>query len=420
LSERALPLLGNLERVQVNGDPPRGSACVLVVDDTPDNLSLMSSLLKDDYQVKVAPSGERALRIAQSEKPPDLILLDVMMPEMDGYEVCRRLKADEKTRDIPVVFLTAKSEVDDEARGFALGAVDYITKPISPPIVLARVRTQLTLKRVSDFLRDQNQFLESEVQRRTEELLATRLAHQMVDRDLKLALRLQRSMLPPARFLHEEWQVNAYLEPARSIGGDLYEYMRLGSDRLFFAVGDVSDKGVASALFMVRVLTLMRRLAGDMQSPAQLLRELNEALCKDNEACMFVTLGVGVVHFSTGELVYAHGGHEAPVLVSPDGTARLLEFSSGPALGLDEEGEYPLHRLWLEPGQQMLLVSDGVNEANNPAQEQFSEERLLDVCRQGGLELVEKCLDAVRRFADGAEPNDDLTVLMLSRGRALG
>lgn len=393
-------------------------ASILVVDDTPDNLSLMSSLLKDDYQVKVAPSGERALRIAQSDKPPDLILLDVMMPEMDGYEVCRRLKEDERTRDIPVVFLTAKSEVDDEARGFALGAVDYITKPISPPIVLARVRTQLALKRVSDFLRDQNHFLETEVQRRTEELVATRLAHQMVDRDLKLALRLQRSMLPQARFKHSGWEVSAYLEPARSIGGDLYEYMRLGSDRLFFAVGDVSDKGVASALFMVRVLTLMRRLAGDLQNPGQLLKELNEALCKDNDACMFVTLGVGVVHLSTGELVYAHGGHEAPVLVTPGGGAQLLEFSSGPALGLMEEGEYPLNRVVLEPGQQLMLVSDGVNEANNPAQEQFGEERLLEVCRRGGPELVNQCIEAVTRFADGAEPNDDVTILLLSRGGA--
>lgn len=393
-------------------------ATILVVDDTPDNLSLMSSLLKEDYQVKVAPGGERALRIANSERPPDLILLDVMMPEMDGYEVCRRLKAEERTRHIPVVFLTAKSEVADETLGFSLGAVDYITKPISPPIVLARVRTQLTLKRVSDFLRDQNQFLESEVQRRTEELLATRLAHQVVERDLKLALRLQRSMLPPARFQLAGWEVNAYLEPARSIGGDLYDYLRLGPNRLLFAVGDVSDKGVASALFMVRVLTLLRWLASNCQDPAQMLKELNDALCKDNDACMFVTLGVGVVQLDTGELVYAHGGHEAPVLISPGGRARLLELACGPALGLMEDGDYPLHHLVLEAGQQLMLVSDGVNEANNPAQEQFGEQRLLEVCSSGRSGLMEECKQAVARFADGAEPNDDVTILLLSRGGA--
>ena len=145
---------------------------ILVVDDTPDNLTLMSGLLKDLYRVKVANGGERALRIAEGEDPPDLILLDVMMPDVDGYEVCRRLKADPRTRDIPVIFLTALSEVEDEMRGFELGAVDYITKPISPPLVQARVKTHLALKEVADFLKDKNAYLEEEVRRRTAEVTA--------------------------------------------------------------------------------------------------------------------------------------------------------------------------------------------------------------------------------------------------------
>ncbi|MCX7179031.1 MAG: two-component system response regulator [Proteobacteria bacterium] len=143
---------------------------VLVVDDTPQNLSLMSDLLESDYQVKVAPGGARALKIARSNAPPDLILLDIMMPDMDGYEVCRQLKADPLTAAIPVIFLTAKTESQDEQRGFSLGAVDYITKPISPPKVLARVKTHLTLKAAADFLRDKNLFLEQEVARRTVEV----------------------------------------------------------------------------------------------------------------------------------------------------------------------------------------------------------------------------------------------------------
>jgi putative two-component system response regulator len=147
-------------------------AIILVVDDTPDNLTLMSGLLKDNYRVKVANSGERALKIAQSETPPDLILLDIMMPEMDGYEVCRRLKADNNTRDIPIIFLTAKTEVVDETHGFELGASDYITKPISPPIVLARIETHLTVKRMQDFLKDKNTYLASEVNKRTAEVMA--------------------------------------------------------------------------------------------------------------------------------------------------------------------------------------------------------------------------------------------------------
>jgi putative two-component system response regulator len=147
-------------------------ATLLVVDDTPDNLALMSSLLKDDYKVKVASSGEKALKIAAGETPPDLILLDIVMPGLDGYEVCRQLKADPRTRNIPVIFLTARAQEEDEKRGLEMGAVDYITKPISPPIVLARVQTHLTLQATADFLRDKNDFLEQEVARRTREVMA--------------------------------------------------------------------------------------------------------------------------------------------------------------------------------------------------------------------------------------------------------
>lgn len=145
---------------------------VLVVDDTADNLSLMSGLLKDTYKVKVANSGEKALRIARTAPPPDLILLDVMMPGMSGHDVIRELKHDAETRDIPVIFLTAMSSVEDEKIGLDLGAVDYIIKPISPPIVLARVATHLQIKAAADFLRDKSAYLEAEVARRTRQISA--------------------------------------------------------------------------------------------------------------------------------------------------------------------------------------------------------------------------------------------------------
>lgn len=147
-------------------------ATILVIDDTPDNLVLMSNLLKDDYKVKVAHSGEKGLRITSSDSPPDLILLDIMMPDIDGYEVCQRLKRNPLTMNIPVIFLTAKAEVEDEQKGLELGAVDYITKPISPSIVLARVKIHLALKAMESFLRDQNDFLELEVAKRTREVMA--------------------------------------------------------------------------------------------------------------------------------------------------------------------------------------------------------------------------------------------------------
>lgn len=146
------------------------TSTVLIVDDMPENIALLTELLKGTYRTKIAVTGEKALRIAAGEDAPDIILLDIMMPDLDGYEVCRRLKADPKTAEIPVIFLTAKSETQDEQKGFDLGAEDYITKPLSPPIIMARIRTHLRLKSARDFLRNKNDYLEKEVGRRTREI----------------------------------------------------------------------------------------------------------------------------------------------------------------------------------------------------------------------------------------------------------
>ncbi len=142
---------------------------ILVVDDTPANLTLLANLLKEQYRIKVANNGIKALELAAAA-PPDLVLLDIMMPEMDGYEVCRRLKLDEATRKVPVIFLTAKTEVEDEELGFSVGAVDFIHKPISPPIVAARVKIHLEIKSWHDFLQDQNTWLQKQVEKRLSEI----------------------------------------------------------------------------------------------------------------------------------------------------------------------------------------------------------------------------------------------------------
>jgi two-component system sensor histidine kinase/response regulator len=139
---------------------------ILIVDDNPQSIDIMGEILKPYYRRQVARSGENALAISASDLQPDLILLDVMMPGIDGYEVCRRLKADEKTRNIPVIFITAKNEIEDEAKGLEIGAVDYITKPIKPPILLARVKTHLELKKARVDLEKQNEILKENVRLR--------------------------------------------------------------------------------------------------------------------------------------------------------------------------------------------------------------------------------------------------------------
>jgi putative two-component system response regulator len=143
---------------------------VLIVDDAPENITLVNGLLKPLYNTRIANNGDLALKIALSDPPPDLVLLDVVMPGTDGYEVCRRLKADTRTRDVPVIFFTSKAEIEDEQKGFELGAVDYITKPISPPKLMARVKTHLRLKGAADFLKDNNAYLATEVTKRTREV----------------------------------------------------------------------------------------------------------------------------------------------------------------------------------------------------------------------------------------------------------
>nr|WP_315463191.1 two-component system response regulator [uncultured Rhodoferax sp.] len=200
-----------------------GRPTVLVVDDSPENLMLMQSLLRDAYKVKGANNGERALKIVTGEAPPDLILLDIMMPGMDGYEVCRRLKADPAVQHIPVIFLTAKVQTEDEAYGLSLGAADYITKPISPPIVLARVRNQLAVKASADFLRDQNEYLEAEVVQRTREVSAIQdvtilaMASLAETRDSDTGNHIRRTqhyVQSLARKLAEHPRFSAYLTPA--------------------------------------------------------------------------------------------------------------------------------------------------------------------------------------------------------------
>jgi len=146
---------------------------ILIVDDTPENIDVMGEILKPYYRRSVALNGEKALKIAGSDNRPDLILLDIMMPGIDGYEVCRRLKENHDTREIPVIFVTAKGATYDEALGFEVGAVDYITKPVSPPLVLTRVKAQLELSEARHFLQNQNRILEEKVAERTKDILLT-------------------------------------------------------------------------------------------------------------------------------------------------------------------------------------------------------------------------------------------------------
>ena len=410
----------------MNDAPDERSAkpVVLIVDDTPENLTIMNGLLKDAYRIKVANNGERALKLAATEPRPDLVLLDIMMPEMDGYEVCRRLKADAITCEIPVIFLTAKTQVEDESRGFEVGCVDYITKPISPPIVLARVHTHLALKAAADFLRDKNEYLAAEVARRVRELEAETRARQKLETELEIARRIQMDMLPTGGSRNSElYDLAALLVPARAVGGDLYDYFPLGG-KLYFLVGDVSGKGVPAALFMVRAKTLFATVARHDTDLGGVLAEVNRGLCADNEAAMFATLFAGTLDLDTGELRCAVGGHEPPILIPASGeAARIVPVDGGPALGLQPEAAFATIPYALRPGDALVLYTDGVTEAEAEQGGFFTDERLLELLsgaqKISAAAIADRVLGAVRAFAGKAPQSDDITILAL-RYRPLG
>lgn len=246
---------------------------VLVVDDTPENLSLMSGLLKSDYVVKIAPSGVRALQIANSETPPDLILLDIMMPEMDGYEVVRRLRSDPKTSEIPVIYLTAMNSVEDEQRGLELGAVDYIAKPISPPIVLARVRNHIalldqkrTLRNMADKL---SRYLAPQI---CQEIFAGNQDVSLVTKRKKLTIFFSdiKDFTETTEDLQPEdltYLLNEYFTEMSKIameyGGTIDKYI---GDAMVIFFGDPETRGVKEdAIQCVRMAVAMQRRLKDLQ-----------------------------------------------------------------------------------------------------------------------------------------------------------
>ena len=241
---------------------------VLIVDDVKANVDILVRSLSGDYKLSVAFGGQQAID-AVLRSPPDLILLDIMMPDIDGYEICRRLRAAESTRELPIMFLSSLEDVKDKTRGFEVGANDYLTKPFEVLEVKARVRSLLKAKAYAD---------------------AVKAA---AERDLRIAREIQTGLLPAnvsAQVQGTGLDVHAVLEPALQVGGDLFEVLRLGPDRVLVAVGDVSGKGIPAALFMAVAMTLLRSMARRGHAPEEILRQLNDELLEQNPRGMFVTL----------------------------------------------------------------------------------------------------------------------------------
>ena len=382
-----------------------GESTVLAVDDTPENLDVVRGILEGDYDVKVAINGHIALKIAQSQSP-DLVLLDIMMPEMDGYEVCRQLKADPATRDIPVIFLTAKGDTADEAEGFALGAADYILKPVNPPLLKARVKTHLALKHNMDELQAAYAVINRQKERMEGEL--------NVGRDIQLSMVPDRFPAFPDR---DEFEIHGLLKPAREIGGDFYDYFFVDRNKLCVSVGDVSGKGVPAALFMAVTKTMIKSTSADDHSPASIITRVNEEISQDNPKCMFITLWLGILDTATGELRYTNAGHPYPSVRRPDGSVKTLQQVHGPVVGAMDGMAYGEDSINLGRGDQLLVFSDGITEAMDISDQLYGEQRIIDLLQStedcAPESLVTATLASVETFAGEAEQADDITILAM-------
>ena len=370
---------------------------VLIVDDVKANVDVLVQALREDHKLSVALDGEAALRSVE-KNPPDLVLLDIMMPGIDGYEVCRKLRAAPATREIPVMFLSSLEEVQDKTRGFEVGGNDYLTKPFEILEVKARVRSLLKAKAYSDAVKEK------------------------IAAELAIAREIQLGILPSdidASVTGTGVEIGALLEPAREVGGDLYEVLKLDDGRLLLAVGDVSGKGIPAALFMTVTSTLLRTMARQQHRPEEILRQVNDALAVQNPRCMFVTLLCIILDPATGVVMCANAGHPSPVLVRPGAAPTVAQTKTGMVMGFMPGAEVGSTTIELQPGDSLVLYSDGVSEAYNAADQMFEESGLLECLKQAGGrsagELAAAVLQAVRRFAGDHPQSDDITVVTVRR-----
>ena len=375
---------------------------VLLVDDAKANLDILVEGLKPDHKLSLALTGEMALQIA-ARTPPDLVLLDIMMPGLDGYEVCRRMRQMPETAEVPIMFLSSLEEVQNKTRGFEAGANDYLTKPFEMLEVKARVRSLLKAKAYSDAVKEQ---------------LAA---------DLRVAREIQMGILPhDFTAVEKAYRVSfgAILEPAREVGGDLYGVCAAGPERLMIFLGDVSGKGIPASMFMVRTVSLAGLLAREIAEPKRILERLNDELSADNASHMFVTFLCAVFEPATHRLTLASGGHCYPLLLPADGPPCWITKTIGTALGFDSGLEFQAMELTLSDGDAVVFYTDGVSEAFNPERELYGSERLLaeasGLAGQSANAISAGLLAKVRAFAGTAPQSDDIAILTFKVNVAAG
>jgi sigma-B regulation protein RsbU (phosphoserine phosphatase) len=413
---------------------PGDKGLVLVVDDSESNRDLLARrLARQGYEVRLAAGGQQALRVLAGQAV-DVVLLDVMMPDLDGYEVLARMKADRALREIPVLMVSAVDDIASVVRCIEMGADDYLPKPFDPVLLRARVGACLEKKRLRDLemrqaaeLAEWNRVLEQRVQEQVTQL--ERLWR--LDSELSMAQDIQRSMLPGTALEptpEHPVRLAALLEPARQVGGDLYDYFFTGDGTFCCLVGDVSDKGVPAALFMARTKTLVRVVATLSRSGAsrplaahEIVAAVNDELARDNSASMFVTAVLAMLDVRSGELEVVNAGHGQPYLLRGGGAVEAAASPRCPPLGVRRGLAFRSQALRLAPGDGVFLYTDGITEAMNPAGELLGEDALAATLAAAATatpaSVLAAVLEHVRGFAADAPQSDDIAAVAFRLAR---
>ena len=382
----------------------QGTYKILVVDDEPDVEPLVLQRMRRDirsrkYEFVFAHNGVEAVELLNKDEDIDMVISDINMPQMDGLTLLEQIS--EINPNIRSIIVSAYGDMKNICTAMNRGAFDFVTKPLDFGDL--RVTIERTLRHMEEW----------------REALSSRDKLVALQNELDVASGIQQSILPTVFTSRNDYQIYASMEPARNVGGDFFDVVRLEGGRVGLAIADVSDKGVPAALFMMSSRTWMKGAAISSPEPGTVLGEVNALLHEDNETQMFVTVLYAVYDPETGEFTYASGGHDAPLLVHPDGSSELLPLTGGIALGIVSDLAYGQNSVVLDHGDTLVLYTDGVTEAMNGEGEQFGIERLRKVfsdrAPKDANEAAHKIFEAVNTFADGAAQSDDITCLTLRR-----
>lgn len=370
---------------------------ILVVDDNAANRDLLSRRVRRGGHEVVAVADGPAALAHLTKEPFDLVLLDVMMPGMSGYDVLEAIKSDVALSRVRVIMVSALDEIDSVVRCIELGADDYLPKPFNPTLLAARVASSLGRKAADDLIRD-----------RTERM----------ERDLEIGREIQAGFFPSEIPQPPGWQVAVFFQEAREVGGDFYDVFMLPDGRLGLVIADVCDKGVGAALYMALFRTLLRAQLTTMGvSLAPAVAWVSDYIATNHgDSNMFATAFVAAADPATGTISYVNAGHDPPLLLRHGGTEEILP--TGSAIGLLPGLEFPASSTSLERGETLLAFTDGVTEAVGGDREQFGEGRLRDVITRTPMKpaaLIEAVQEAVRTFVGDVPQSDDMTMLCVGR-----